>query len=114
MDENRKKQLIWEYKNRKPEKGIISYRCKAENESFLMASNDTKASFNSVNSKLSMNSHPNKRLSELWKKYGSEGFELTVLRILKYEDPSEDYSEKLEKMLEECLESTENSSRIWR
>lgn len=114
MDEKRKKELLLEYKNRKPEKGIISYRCKETNESFLMASNDTKVSFSSTSAKLSMNYHPNKRLLELWNKYGAEGFELTVLKVLKYEDPNEDYSKKLDSMLVECLDKTENSQIIWK
>ena len=114
MDEKRKKELLLEYKNRKPEKGIISYRCKETNESFLMASNDTKVSFSSTSAKLSMIYHPNKRLLELWNKYRAEGFELTVLKVLKYEDPNEDYSKKLDSMLVECLEKTENSQIIWK
>lgn len=114
MDERRKKELIFEYRNRKPEKGIICFKCTAVNESFLMASNDTKASLNSVSAKLSMGFHPNKRLLELWKTYGVNGFELSVIHTLKYDDPSLDYSEKLEKLLEECLESDKNASRIWK
>lgn len=35
MDMKRKKQLLEEYKNRRPEMGVISYRCIATNESFL-------------------------------------------------------------------------------
>ena len=61
-----------------------------------------------------MGFHPNKRLLELWKTYGVNGFELSVIHTLKYDDPSLDYSEKLEKLLEECLESDKNASRIWR
>lgn len=34
MDMKRKKQLLEEYKNRRPEMGVISYRCLATNESF--------------------------------------------------------------------------------
>ncbi|MDD5944679.1 MAG: GIY-YIG nuclease family protein [Clostridia bacterium] len=114
MNDARKKQLIMEYRNRKPEKGIICYKCTATGEAFLMAASDTRTAFNSTTAKLNMDSHPNKHLLQLWKKYGSEGFEKTVVKVLKYEDPHEDYSEKLEAMLQECLDSTENSKRIWK
>ena len=72
MDANRKKQLQEEYKNRCPEMGIVSYRCISTNESFLAASADIKASFNSTTMKLSSNYHPNKYLLSLWKEYGSK------------------------------------------
>ncbi|GFI61122.1 hypothetical protein IMSAG049_00275 [Clostridiales bacterium] len=114
MNSERKKELLEEYKNRKPEKGIIAYKCTATDETFLMASNDTRVSFNSTSAKLSMNSHPNKRLSELWNKYGKEGFELFVVKQLDYKDIADDYRPKLEKMLEDCLNSIEGATKIWK
>ena len=53
-------------------------------------------------------------MKELWKKYGESNFEFSVVKILKYEDPQKDYTDKLEAMLEECLDSIENSSIIWK
>ena len=44
-----------------------------------------------------MGFHPNKDCFELWKTYGVNGFELSVIHTLKYDDPSLDYSKKLEK-----------------
>lgn len=77
-------------------------------------SKDTKADFNSNNLKLDVNLHPNKRLQELWNKYGSEGFELSVLKVLKYDNPNEDHTEKLESLREQCLNSDPKASKIWR
>ncbi|MDL2258118.1 GIY-YIG nuclease family protein [Eubacteriales bacterium OttesenSCG-928-K08] len=114
MDIKRKKQLIEEYENRKPEMGIISFCCIATGESFFGVSKDTKADFNSNRFKLNANWHPNKRLSELWKQYGENGFELSVAQVLKYEDTSADHSEELEKMLIQCLESNDTARRIWK
>ena len=54
-DMQRKKQLLGEYKNRKPEMGIISFRCAATEETFLYISKDTKADINSNRFKLSAN-----------------------------------------------------------
>ena len=114
MDPKRKKQLLEEYKYRKPEMGVISFRCTASGESFLGISKDTRADFNSVHSRLTGNSHPNKRLQELWNQYGENGFEISVIRVLKYEDPKEDQTEKLEQLREECLTADGSARKIWR
>jgi len=47
-------------------------------------------------------------------KCGESNFEFSVVKVLKYEDPQKDYTDKLEAMLEECLDSIENSSIIWK
>lgn len=114
MDSKRKKELLEEYRNRRPEMGIFSYRCKATGESFLGCSQDIKAAFNSTTVKLNSNFYPNKRLLELWNLYGQEGFELTVVKLLKYEDPHENYMDKLEAMREECLESDPLAKKLWK
>lgn len=114
MDIKRKKELLENYKNRHPEMGVISYNCKETGEVFLGISKDTKADFNSTNIKLKANYHPNKRLQELWNKYGQESFELSVIRVLKYDDPHEDHTAELESLREQCLVADPNSRRIWR
>ena len=43
MDTKRKKELLQQWKNRHPEMGVISFRCKKTGESFLGISKDTKA-----------------------------------------------------------------------
>lgn len=104
MDKRRMKQLLEEYRNRQPEMGIISYCCIDTKESFLGISKDTKSSFNSINFKLNSKIHPNKRLQELWNLYGLDGFELKVLKVLKYENISDlDIDNKLEALLENSL-----------
>ena len=70
MDKAQKKALTEEWKNRRPEMGVISLRCRETGEVFLGTAKDTKAAFNSVRAKLSGGLHPNKRLMELWKQYG--------------------------------------------
>ena len=87
---------------------------KETGEVFLGISKDTKSDFNSTNMKLAANWHPNKRLQELWNKYGSEGFELSVIKVLKYDDPHEDHTAKLESLREQCLAADPNARRIWR
>lgn len=114
MDITRRKQLIEEYGNRKPEMGVISVRCTATGEVFYGASKDTNADFNGTRFKLNSNWHPNKRLLELWNQYGESGFEFSVVQTLKYDDARADHSAKLEKMLSQCLESNDSASRIWK
>lgn len=114
MDIKRKRELIEIYKNRHPEMGVISYRCRETGELFLGISKDTSSDFNSTNMKLTANLHPNKRLQELWGKYGAEGFELSVIKVLKYDDPHEDHTAELEKLREQCFAENPNARRIWR
>ncbi|NLH59404.1 MAG: GIY-YIG nuclease family protein [Clostridiales bacterium] len=114
MDKSKKKELKQAYKDRHPEMGVISYRCIETSESFLGISRDTKADFNSTNMKLKAKIHPNRRLQDLWNKYGLEGFDLSVVKTLKYEDPELDYTKKLEDLREKCLAQDPNARKIWR
>ncbi|EHQ89912.1 hypothetical protein DesyoDRAFT_2864 [Desulfosporosinus youngiae DSM 17734] len=114
MDMKRKKQMLEEYINRKPNMGVVSFRCIATGEAFLGISKDTKADFNSTRCKLAANWHPNKRLQELWNQYGESGFELSVLKDLKYEDPKADYTDELNALREQCLVQDKQARRIWR
>jgi hypothetical protein len=114
MDIRRKRELLENYKNRHPEMGVISYCCKETGDVFLGISKDTKADINSTNFKLSANFHPNKQLQELWDIYGLDGFELTVIKVLKYDDPNEDHTAKLESLREQCLTSNPKARRMWR
>lgn len=113
MDTKRKKELLEAYKNRHLEMGVISYCCKETGEVFLGISKDTKTTFNSTSARLSSNIHPNRRLQELWNKYGPENFELSVIKVLKYDDPNEDHTAKLESLREQCLSADSNSKKIW-
>jgi len=114
MDTKRKKELLQQWKNRRPEMGVISFQCKKTWESFLGISKDTKADFNSNRFQLSMGMHPNKRLTELWSQYGEDGFELSVVKILKYESPGDDHTEELEKLREQCLAKDTEARKLWK
>jgi hypothetical protein len=114
MDSKRKKELIEMYKHRHPEMGVISYKCVATDEMFFGISKDTRADFNSTNIKLETNWHPNKYLQSLWKQYGKEGFELSVIKVLEYEDPSIDHTAKLESLRNQCFSAYPNARVLWR
>ncbi len=114
MDMKRKKELLQEWKNRHPEMGVISFRSTKTDEVFLGISKDTKADFNSNRFKLSTGNHPNKRMTELWNQYGEAAFECSVVKILKYENPQEDHTEELEKLLEQSFAVNPKARKIWK
>ena len=114
MDKEKKKQLLEEYKYRKPEMGVISFKCLTTGESFLGVSSDTRADFNSNLAKLNFGGHPNKQLLSLWQTYGQDNFEVNVIKVLKYKDPDEDHKGELEALREICLAEDSLSKKIWR
>lgn len=114
MDKAQKKALVEEWKNRRPEMGVISLRCKETGETFLGISKDTKTDFNSNRAKLSSGTHPNRRLMELWNQYGEGGFEFSVAAVLEYEDPAEDHTEELETLRDICLAENNTAAKIWK
>lgn len=117
---DRKKQLLMEYKYRKPEMGIVSYKCIDTQESFLGISKDTKATMNGNTFRLDANSHYNKKLQALWNQYGKENFEITVLKVLPYKEEDldktsigkNDYTEELETLLIKMLNENEKAMSI--
>ena len=114
MDIKRKKELLDAWKNRCPEMGVISIRCKITGDLFLGISKDKRADFNSNRFKLAANGHPNKQLQELWDLHGENHFEFSVAKALEYEDPADDHTEDLKTLLEICLEEAPEARRIWR
>lgn len=115
MDIKRKRELLEEYKNRRPQMGVISFKCVATGEAFLGISTDTKADFNSTRFKLSTSGgYPNKQLQALWNEFGESGFEISVLKELEYGDPNEDYTKKLEELREQCFARDPQTRRLWK
>lgn len=114
MNPERKKELLEEYRNRKPEMGIIAIKCKDTNDLFLDKSKDTNVAFNGIICRLNSSWHPNKRLQELWNIYGENGFDYYIERRLKYDNPLEDQSKKLEELLEKSLEENKGAIRLWK
>lgn len=113
-DAARKKRLLEEYKNCRPEMGVVSLTCRETGEAFLGASKNTQADFNSVCFKLSAGGFPNRRLQELWNQYGPQGFDLEVLETLKPKDTIEDEGPRLEALRQKYLDQNPKASKIWR
>jgi len=51
-------------------------------------------------------------MQELWNQFGEINFEISVILVLKYEDPNADYTEKLEEMLKQCLDLNNCTRRM--
>lgn len=103
MDIKRKKELLTEYRERRPEMGVISFRCRGADEVFLTPAADIPAKFNRIRFQLSAGSCPNKRLQALWNQYGEGAFELQTVKRLEYDNPKENHTEELETLCELCL-----------
>lgn len=114
MDKNRKRELLEEYKNRKPEMGIVAIYCIPTDEIFLGIAKDTRAIINSHSVKLAYDYHPNSYLQGLWNTYGKEQFKISVHEVLPYDEVTEDYTDDLEALLELCLSQVENGHYIKR
>lgn len=114
MDRKRKKELVAAYHDRRPEMGVISLRCSAADETFLLAAADIPANINRIRFQLSAGNCPNKRVQELWTRYGQEAFAFQVVERLEYDDPKEDHAEELEMLCESCLLEDPNAKRFWR
>lgn len=114
MDNNRKKELITAYKNRKPEMGVVACRDLATDTTYLELAKDTGAILNSIRAKLKSNSHPNKELQQRWNESSPEGFAFSVARVLKYDDPTADHEEELRELREECLAANPKAKKMWR
>lgn len=113
MKTERRKQLMDDYKNRKPEMGVLSILCKPTGESFLEIFKDTKAGMNALRARLTP-SHPNTHFRELVEKYGVDEFEISLLEVLDYDDPEKDQTADLEALRELCLAKDEKASRLWK
>lgn len=116
MDKSEKKRILWEYKNAKPEMGIISFRCVPTGECFLGSAKDTKAALNSNRFQLSADRHPNRELQSLWNRYGEGRFEASVAEVLPYDEKREnqDYTQDLQKLLARRLSGTPRSAALKR
>lgn len=115
MDENKKKQLLLKYKYRKPEMGIIYFKCTSTGDIFIGISKDTKADINSNSFKLRGKLHPNHILQKMWDDYGIDNFENGVLEVLPYDEKDkdkDDYTKELESLYERKFRSLPNASRI--
>jgi len=111
---DRKKELKMQYKQMKPDMGLIVVRPKSGNKFFLQATQNLKGFMNRIIFQLDTGRHPNRELQKAWQELGKNNFMVEVLEKLEYdEDESKtDYSDELallelewrEKLLAQGLE----------
>jgi len=116
MNAERKKQLKQQYREYKPDMGIIGVRCLTTGSEYLCCDRDVKGTINSTLFSLGAGGHPNKALQAQWNQYGAENFTIEVLEQLPYEkDNGEktDYSEDLQVLLEIWMEKTPGARKLY-
>lgn len=97
MDKQRRKELVEQYKQMKPDMGIFLIRCQTTNKGLLETSQNLKGKINRARSQLSGGVHPNKELQKEWSELGEDHFSFEILETLKYDkdESKTDYSEEL-------------------
>ena len=94
---DRKKELKEQYKQMKPEMGIMIVQNKINNKYILVPTQNLKGMINRVRFQLKSGGHPNRELQMEWDKLGEDSFNLEILEKLEYDkdENKEDYSEEL-------------------
>lgn len=111
---DRKRELKEQYKQFKPEMGLICARCKVNGKVYIEATNRTKASMNKLLFTLKLGSNRCEELQKDWKEFEEGSFELEVLENLEYDekDPDRDYSEDLEILKLEWVEKFKSENVV--
>lgn len=94
----RKKELKEQYKQMRPDMGVLMIRCTANDKRLLVPARNLKSMINRLKFQLDLGSAPYKELQNDWKQYGPEKFEFEVLDTLEYskDETKTDYTEELE------------------
>lgn len=94
---NRRKELLEQYKRMKPEMGIFWVRSKGDKKCFLETSQNLKGRMNRTRFQLDAGNHPNQELQREWKQRGADHFEFEILELLPYakDESKTDYTEEL-------------------
>lgn len=74
MPNERKRDLVREYKERKQRRGVYVVRCSASGQVWASASPNLDAQQNSLWFQLKLGSHPNRELQDAWKQHGDATF----------------------------------------
>lgn len=112
MDRSRKKELIQQYKEMKPEMGVYMFKSINTNTVYLGCDKNIKATINGDRFKLNLNNHRCKKLQKDWNENKEENFEIKIVEVLLYDkDESKvDYSEELNILREMCKDKFTNEN----
>lgn len=103
---DRKKELKEQYRQMKPQMGIVIFECLPTGKAYLACSKDTKGTLNSKLFQLENGSCFAKNMQADWRQYGAKGFDMRVLEQLEYDkdEIKTDYTEDLQALRELCRE----------
>jgi len=82
----RRKDLIREYKEKKPRPGIFAVRCAATKEAWIGSSRNLDTQKNGIWFQLRAGSYMNAELLAAWKKQGEESFSFDELEVVEDEN----------------------------
>ncbi len=104
MDRQRKKELLKQFKEMKPEMGVYMFKSINTKTVYLGCDKNIKATINGDRFKLNLKSHRCKKLQKDWNENKEENFEIKVVEVLPYDKDvcKVDYSEELKILLEVC------------
>lgn len=102
----RKKELKEQYKNFKPDMGIIGVKCSENNKIYLVKAKDINGMINRIKFQLGFGSYTNNELQKDYNTFGEKKFSFEVIEKLEYDkdEAKTDYSEDLDTLLELCRE----------
>jgi hypothetical protein len=78
MSKDRRRELVREYKERKPQRGVYAIRCTATGEVWASASPKLDSQQNSTWFQLRMGGHPNRALQAAWNAHGEAAFSYEI------------------------------------
>ena len=106
VSSERKKELQAQYKQMRPDMGIVAVVNQSNSKTFLDIAVNLKGRINRIEFQLKSGGHPNKELQKDWRELGQDRFEIKVLEQLEYdEDESKtDYRDDLELLKMEWID----------
>lgn len=112
MDRTRRKELLEQYKQMKPDMGVYMFKSINTNTIYLGCDKNIKATINGDRFKLNANSHRNKKLQKDWNENKEENFEIKVVQVLEYDkdESKTDYSEDLKILRDICKDRFQNEN----
>ena len=78
-DAARRRDLVRQYKERKPEIGVFAVRCTVTGEVWVAASRNLGSARNPIWMSLRLGSHRNRAMQDAWTAHGADSFTFEVL-----------------------------------
>lgn len=94
---DRKKELKEQYRQMKPQMGVLMIRSNSQNKCFIEATQDLRGRINSTKFKLAGGAHPNRELQKEWQEFGERNFTIEIVDHLEYDkdETKTDYTEDI-------------------